>query len=461
MADTLSPPATPLDCRAALQEIGLTPDEASALMNEASPSSLRHIIENHYRTPSSLEDSLRKHVAGDRALSDSAVAALEKAGYRVIRKLGQGAFGTAHLIEKNGKRFVVKEGHSPESLIREAEAISALPQIPPQFFYFPSVWYPTATEFPYQRGGNKDNLLIAALFEKCPGCHEPAPALSQRIKEQFLDPQENPVRYQHFVRSLLDSVAVLHTSGRIIHRDIKPENILVDDSGNVGVIDYGMAIDGAAFGPTTLSGTLKYVSPSALRGNPPSPLDDIHALRITLRSVRQSTDPNAAPLINVSTDYGVLPLHSHAAELPGKPDRVAMLEWSRVFDSVTEWQAALDKRAIPDREFDPWYGQRLTTQDDSTIALEMLSSLYSIERFRSNGGYQIENERLKEIIVEVIRLDGALGNQPALLLERGFLTRDAHFEEFYDQVETLYQHGEIPHYLLRMARESRTRRAGP
>ncbi|MCB0405546.1 MAG: hypothetical protein KDD51_12245 [Bdellovibrionales bacterium] len=460
-ADSLAPPSptATLECHVALRNIGLDSRDISELLQDASPTSIRNIIENRYHALTNQEESLRRHLLAGKGLSESAVSALEKAGYRVVRLLGAGSYGTVHLVEKEGSRYVVKEGHLPGDLTQEVGATANLAPIAPQFSYFPSVWYPKTTQLQYQRSGNREVLLIGSLFEKCPGCGEPAPPLSTRIREQFLNPENSPDRHAHFVNNLLDSVALLHNVNRTIHRDIKPDNILVNDSGDAGLIDYGLALNRDAQGSVGASGTLKYLSPNTLRGNPPSPRDDIHALRITLRDIRHAADKDPIPPVAVSTDYGPMPLYSSAAEHSGTPDRSAMLEWSRVFDSVADWHDAMAKGSVPASDFDPWYGRKLTAHDDSTVALEILSSLYSIDRFRSDGGYEIPKERLEHVIAEVVRLDGALGNEPALLMDKGFLTKDAHFEEFYDQVEALHRSGQIPDYLVEITRQARAQRA--
>jgi serine/threonine protein kinase len=88
----------------------------------------------------------------------------------------------------------------------------------------------------------------------------------------------------------------------VIHRDIKPSNLIVDAQGRLWVTDFGLArINCHDAGPTStgdLVGTLRYMSPEQIRGEPGAadPRVDIYALgvtlyeAVTLRSIFQAGD---------------------------------------------------------------------------------------------------------------------------------------------------------------------------
>jgi serine/threonine protein kinase len=95
-----------------------------------------------------------------------------------------------------------------------------------------------------------------------------------------------------------------HSSG-IIHRDIKPSNLLVDAGWKLWVTDFGLARltrdDSAPTRTGDLVGTLRYMSPEQIRGEPCAgdPRTDIYSLgatlyeACTLRPVFEASDPSA------------------------------------------------------------------------------------------------------------------------------------------------------------------------
>jgi TolB-like protein len=87
---------------------------------------------------------------------------------------------------------------------------------------------------------------------------------------------------------VLDAVQYAHAH-QVIHRDIKPSNILVTDSGQVRLLDFGVAKLLAQEEPqadlTQRYGralTPDYASPELVRGAPPDPAGDVYALGVVL-----------------------------------------------------------------------------------------------------------------------------------------------------------------------------------
>ena len=94
-----------------------------------------------------------------------------------------------------------------------------------------------------------------------------------------------PTRYAaELLRQLSSAVRAVHAAG-IVHRDIKPSNLLLDATGTgrprLRLTDFGVAVrpDGPRL--TTVAsviGTPGYLSPEQMRGDEPTPAQDLYAI---------------------------------------------------------------------------------------------------------------------------------------------------------------------------------------
>jgi len=87
------------------------------------------------------------------------------------------------------------------------------------------------------------------------------------------------------VRQALAGLDAAHTMG-VIHRDMKPENLILDPTGQVRVMDFGIAIPARATLADTvfdgLSGTLGYLAPEQLVGARGDARSDLYAVGVIL-----------------------------------------------------------------------------------------------------------------------------------------------------------------------------------
>jgi serine/threonine-protein kinase len=101
--------------------------------------------------------------------------------------------------------------------------------------------------------------------------------LEARLAKEGPLPIDDLVRVVAHVASGLDA---LHGAG-IVHRDVKPSNVMLDESGGANLTDFGLA-KGRAYTvltkPGMVMGTLDYLAPEMLRGQPATPASDIYAL---------------------------------------------------------------------------------------------------------------------------------------------------------------------------------------
>lgn len=104
--------------------------------------------------------------------------------------------------------------------------------------------------------------------------------LSEVLKKQRFD-VGGAVR---LVRSIAQAVAAAHVEG-VIHRDLKPQNVMVLPSGEVKVLDFGIAASaglGRLTEPGTVMGTAAFLPPEGLAGQAPTPAWDVWSLGVLL-----------------------------------------------------------------------------------------------------------------------------------------------------------------------------------
>ena len=95
--------------------------------------------------------------------------------------------------------------------------------------------------------------------------------------------QLDPGQSAEVLHQTLAGLSHAHRQG-IVHRDIKPENILVTRDGVVKVADFGLARAYAESrvtqAPGTVTGTVQYLAPEQIQGEPADPRTDIYSLGV-------------------------------------------------------------------------------------------------------------------------------------------------------------------------------------
>ncbi|HEU5458858.1 MAG TPA: serine/threonine-protein kinase, partial [Pyrinomonadaceae bacterium] len=198
--------------------------------------------------------------------------------YRILRKLGEGGMGVVYLAEDTvlGRQVAIKtltdgalgRQHFRTRFLREARAVSAL-----------------------------SHANIATIYD-----YGETPEGHPYIVMEFVQGQtladlinENKLTLERAVEIIIDVAGALgeaHRNG-IVHRDIKPSNIAINQSGQVKVLDFGLAKQlerNSADNPDAqlcantqtreglMIGTPMYVSPEQALGIPVDARSDLFSL---------------------------------------------------------------------------------------------------------------------------------------------------------------------------------------
>src|SRR4029077_13665730 len=85
-------------------------------------------------------------------------------------------------------------------------------------------------------------------------------------------------------RQLSEGVCALHQAGKL-HCDLKPSNVLVERTGRVVILDFGLVVEGDAVAHADdafLAGTPEYMSPEQVSGLGLSPASDWYSVGVML-----------------------------------------------------------------------------------------------------------------------------------------------------------------------------------
>jgi serine/threonine-protein kinase len=154
------------------------------------------------------------------------------------------------------------------------------------------------------------------------------------------------------VRQVLAGLEAAHAMG-VVHRDIKPENLLLDPTGHVRIMDFGIAIvaRGAAGRDAdhVFTGTPGYLAPEQLQGARGDERSDLYATGVILYEVlagrRPFTASDPAELSYRQMNEDPPPLRELAPEVPEALEAVVSRCLAREpaarFASAAELAAAL------------------------------------------------------------------------------------------------------------------------
>ena len=230
------------------------------------------------RAPISSEPPTASISTGALATPSSPSGAMQIGKYTVQSVLGEGGMGMVYLAQQESPRRlvalkVIRPGYLSDKMLRRFEFESQL---------LGRLQHPGIAQV-YEAGMVEDERgrpLPFFAMEYIKGV-----SLTEHARNRKLGTRER----LSLIARICDSVSHAHQKG-IIHRDLKPGNILVDESGQPKILDFGVAraTDGDIKTTTMqtdvgqLIGTVPYMSPEQVSGDP-ADLDtrsDVYALGV-------------------------------------------------------------------------------------------------------------------------------------------------------------------------------------
>ena len=156
----------------------------------------------------------------------------------------------------------------------------------------------------YDRGEAEDGTYYIAM-EYLPGG-----TLKDRIlKRGALAPRTAAA----VALQIAEALRAAHAAG-VVHRDIKPHNVLVTDTGNIKVGDFGIARAATSSTMTrtgSILGTAHYISPEQAMGEPVAQGSDLYSLGVVLYEMLTGTLPYDA-----ETSIGIAMKHVNGHLVP-------------------------------------------------------------------------------------------------------------------------------------------------
>jgi len=231
--------------------------------------------------------------------------------YNIIKKIGEGGMGEVYLAEdtKLKRRVAIKtlpvgpkEDTDRERLIIEAQSAAAL---------------------------NHPNICV--VHEILDDQETPC-IIMEFVNGQTLGQVIDDFKKDHlaidailrYVTQIAEAIGTAHKN-QIIHRDIKPDNIILTETDQIKVMDFGLAkLRGSANLTKTSStiGTLNYMAPEQIEGKDVDQRSDIFSFGVLLYEMLSGEKPFKGDY-EASVMYSILndspePSSNHRSDIPAE-----------------------------------------------------------------------------------------------------------------------------------------------
>jgi serine/threonine-protein kinase len=262
------------------------------------------------------------------------------AHYRIIKKLGAGGMGDVYLAldTKLDRKVAIKvlrsdwleEEHLKKRLIREAQAAAKLD-------------HPNICAIHDVNEAGPFTFIVMQYIE--------GESLAEKMEREPLA----LTTILSMVEQAAEGLAEAHAHG-IVHRDIKPQNMLVTPRGQLKILDFGLAkqlhssdaVDNEAATATLLSkpglvvGTMPYMSPEQVKGEPLDSSSDIFSLGVTLYEMLAGKHPfkDKSAAVTMSRILRDDPTPTEQFQAQVSPELQALLSKMLCKDKAARYQTA-------------------------------------------------------------------------------------------------------------------------
>jgi hypothetical protein len=284
------------------------------------------------------------------------------AGYRIEGVLGTGGMGVVYeatqlSLDRPVALKVIAPHLGADAAFRERFRREAMLQAALDHPHIVTV---------YEAGESDEGLFLAMRLVRGPS-----------LKDLVLEGGLEPARAVSILAQAASALDAAHEAG-LIHRDVKPQNILVDERDEHAYLaDFGLIKSSAQRGLTGTGqylGSLDYVSPEQIRGEPVSALSDVYAFAAVLYECLSGEVPfprdTEAALLYAHLSEPPPRLTERRAELPDVLDAVIARGLAKqpaerhrsASQLVADAAAALD----PDSSSSPSLGSSLVVESDNS-----------------------------------------------------------------------------------------------
>ena len=260
--------------------------------------------------------------------------------YKFLKKIGKGAFGTVLLME--------------DTVVEEQLVLKFLN---PNVSQDEEMMKRFVHELRYSRKITHRNVIRIYDFLFIRGNYAismeyfPSHTLGNEVNDKPLQ----LAKAVRFATDIATGMAVAHQSG-IIHRDLKPANVLIDDTGLVKIVDFGVAA-AQHQGDTQLTktgyviGSPKYMAPEQILGKKVDERADVYSLGVILYEMLTGEPPyhrgdHMAVMYQHVQGKAKPPIEVNATIPPGLSEivmKAMSVDKTRRFQSMDEMRSALER----------------------------------------------------------------------------------------------------------------------